>query len=76
MLKVKTITMKPEQAIDALMTGIYVQRVSKQGGPSDPNLYITLSHDIGKETTIVQSIFTGERVTLRWDEIEFYEDSE
>ena len=67
---------EPEQAVDALMTGIYVKRVSKQGESSDPNLYITLSHDIGKETTTVQSVFTGKRVTLPWDEIEFYEDSE
>ena len=76
MVKVKTITMRPEQAVDALMTGIYVQRVSKQGEASDPNVYLTIKHDLGNETTTVQSVFTGKRVTVSWDDIEFYADPE
>ena len=72
MLKIKEITMKPEQAAELLMTGVYVRRISKQGEPSDPNVYVTLKHDLGNETTTVQSVLAGKRVTLSWDEIEFY----
>ena len=76
MLKVKEITMTPDQAVEALMTGIYVQRIPKQGEPPDPNVYLTILHDIDNETTTVQGVFTGEQMTLSWDEIEFYEDPE
>ena len=76
MLKVKEITMKPEQAVELLMTGICVRRVSKPGEQPDPNVYITIEHDLGSETTTVQNFFTGKRMTLSWDEIEFYEDPE
>ena len=76
MLKIKETTMKPEQAADVLMSGVFVRRLSKPGEPSDPNVYLTINHDLGNETTTVQSVFTGKRETLSWDELEFYEDPE
>ena len=76
MLKVKTITMKPEKAADILMSGVYVRRVSKSGEETDPNVYVTVSHDIGNETTTVRNILTGKQGTFSWDELEFYVDPE
>lgn len=71
MWKIKSVTMEREQAVDTLMSGIYVRRVFPRG---DNTVYLTLGHDLDNQRTLCQDILSGERLWLSWDDLEFLED--
>ncbi len=64
-----TFRMTGEEATDLIMTGIYVRRVGVY--PPDPNLYLTVRHLPGLESSVLRNIWTGEEIIELWDNIEF-----
>jgi hypothetical protein len=58
-----------EDAADLMMTGVYVRRVGIT--PADTNLYLTIRHRYGCESSILKNVETGHEVIELWDRIEF-----
>ena len=64
-----TVRMTGEEAADLLMTGVYVRRAGVV--PVDPNLYVTVRHLYGRQSSVIRNIWTGEEKIELWDNIEF-----
>ena len=69
MKQILSVNMTRKEAVDLLMTGIYVHRVGVR--PPDPNLYLTVEHIFDKQSSVIRNIWTGEEKIELWDNIEF-----
>ncbi|GEM_PF-1992577 len=70
MKKVLSKTLTGQEVADLLMTGVFVRRIT--GTPKERRqLYLTVSHHVDSQTSLVRDVRTGEDVELPWDEIEF-----
>jgi hypothetical protein len=64
-----TFNMSREEAVDLILTGIYVRRVGVS--PADRNVYLTIKHLYDQESSVLRNIWTGEEIIELWDHIEF-----
>jgi len=64
-----TFNMSGEEAADLILTAVYVRRVGVV--PADPNLYLTVRHLYGKQSTVIRNVWTQEEKIVPWDNLEF-----
>jgi len=69
MKHIYSVNMTGEEAVDLILSGVYVRRVGVI--PPDPNLYLTIRHLYDRESSLLRNVWTGQEKIELWDNIEF-----